>query len=206
MSVRSTTRLVSALITAGISSVVLAQTPTMGGKTAEDAKAMAAKLKAPAARPGDDKLTCEQIQDELNAMAMGMGPAADRAGAAAEKVLKKQEEETAKAQAEYAAKMAAANADAAKSSALEMMNPVAAQAEKRRAMALAEKERLEAARRAREAAPMYEEVLAASTSLMDAGPGGGGMARMMELMKLSKEKNCRPPEGKEPPDDLEDDK
>jgi len=203
---KSTTRLVSALITAGISFVVLAQRPTMGGKTAEDAKAMAAKLKAAAARPGDDKLTCEQIHGELNALAMGMGPAADRAGAAAEKVLKKQEEETAKAQAEYAAKMAAANADAAKSSALEMMNPVAAQAEKRRAMALAEKERLEAARRAREAAPMYEEVIAATTSLFDAGPGGGGMARMMELMKLSKQKNCRPLEGKEPPDDLEEDK
>jgi len=153
-------------------------------------------LDAPAEkRPGDEKLTCAQINAELAALWGTMDKEVTSVGTTAKRAHAEQTKLQREMETEAPARQATTMTSVARSALLETVNPVAAKAEQRReesemrAQIARDTQRTQAARSA------FQDNAMASGDLLRAGMQGGQFERMKTLNELAKSKKCPPPQG-----------
>ncbi len=155
-------------------------------------------------RPGDDKLTCAQINAEMGALWGTMDKEVGTLGKTAKNAQDEQKRLQAEPEKNAARRAAPTVASEARVAAQETFNPIAAKAAQRREEAEMKAQAERDLQRSQPARNAMNEHAAASGELLRTGMQGGQFERMHALQQLAERKKCPAPHGLDKKDDEDD--
>lgn len=146
-------------------------------------------------RPGDDKLTCAQINTEMGALWGTMDKEVSTLGKTAKTAQDEQKRLQAQQEKSIPRQAPPTLAGEARKAALETVNPIAAKANQRREEAEMKVQVERDMQRGQAARNAMNEHAAASGDLVKTGMQGGQFERMRALQLLAERKKCPAPQG-----------